>query len=622
MISHDRAQELISARMDAPLTPAEHRELQGHLATCQACRIFVTQADELARGLQVMPRLAASPAVSRAVMSAVSAEGSGWSWLQRGLQALSSPGLAVASAAALVVALTGALMLALNTPDAGLGTEPEGTIAALAQPPIPTEIPTAAPTEPPAPEPTATSAPTRTIKSAATERPARTPTPRPTTTSVPIIAAADTQSEPGLASDTVGGESPLIEQVSGADAPELAMAGDESGDTAASADLAQDAVVEAPAESGGEAAAPVDSGEGTSGEIDAAAVEDDSGRKDGRKDGGDKGKDQAAAPAAEPEAPVPTHEIAPVIIPREAIDAMEAAGTAPEDYLPPPPVDPMMPPQDFLPVTPTPEGDGTPTPEAPTQSDAPQLAEEWSDELGVTALAPEPPPDANVVAEPAPVIVEDEEKIKDRGKRDKESRDGKSHEAEQAAYVAEPMGWMAEGSELAQVLTEPVTLAQTAETPVPAETTGASETATTDTTAATGTEQPRQIDPATGLEIDPVSGLLIDPTTGYLIDIANGRIIDPRTGYLVDPMTGLLEDPATGALLDPNTLAVVIPAGFGDDTPDYNPSDPNMRGTIEGVVDDNYDNATYKVIPPTDGPVQPVDEIVVPTESGEAVEIQ
>jgi hypothetical protein len=46
-----------------------------------------------------------------------------------------------------------------------------------------------------------------------------------------------------------------------------------------------------------------------------------------------------------------------------------------------------------------------------------------------------------------------------------------------------------------------------------------------------------------------------------------------------------------------------------------------MRGAIETVVDDTYDNATYKVIPPTDGPTQPVDEIVVPTEAGEAREI-
>ena len=74
MISHDRAQELISARMDAPLAPAEHRELQRHLATCDSCRDFVGQADELARGLQVLPRLAPSPAVSRAVMAAVWAD--------------------------------------------------------------------------------------------------------------------------------------------------------------------------------------------------------------------------------------------------------------------------------------------------------------------------------------------------------------------------------------------------------------------------------------------------------------------------------------------------------------------------------------------------------------------
>jgi hypothetical protein len=46
-----------------------------------------------------------------------------------------------------------------------------------------------------------------------------------------------------------------------------------------------------------------------------------------------------------------------------------------------------------------------------------------------------------------------------------------------------------------------------------------------------------------------------------------------------------------------------------------------MHDSIEGVVDDTYDNATYKVIPPTDGPTQPVGEIVVPTESGDALEI-
>ncbi len=91
MISHDRAQELILARMDAPLTAAEHRELNAHLATCDACRIFVASADDLARELHVIPRLAPSPAVSRAVMAASSTESTGWGWLRAALQTLSSP---------------------------------------------------------------------------------------------------------------------------------------------------------------------------------------------------------------------------------------------------------------------------------------------------------------------------------------------------------------------------------------------------------------------------------------------------------------------------------------------------------------------------------------------------
>ena len=85
-------------------------------------------------------------------------------------------------------------------------------------------------------------------------------------------------------------------------------------------------------------------------------------------------------------------------------------------------------------------------------------------------------------------------------------------------------------------------------------------------------------------------------------------------------MTGLLIDPTTGAQLDPVTLAVVIPAGFGSETPDYDPGSGEMRGTIETVVDDTYNNATYKVEPPTDGPTQPIDEIVVPTTAGNAIE--
>ena len=105
------------------------------------------------------------------------------------------------------------------------------------------------------------------------------------------------------------------------------------------------------------------------------------------------------------------------------------------------------------------------------------------------------------------------------------------------------------------------------------------------------------------------------------LDLVNGRVIHPGTGYVVDPRTGLLIDPVTGALLDPVSLAVVVPPGFGSDTPTYIPGS-DMHGQIETVVDQTYDDATYKIEPPTDGPVQPIDEIIVPTESGDAVEIQ
>ena len=173
--------------------------------------------------------------------------------------------------------------------------------------------------------------------------------------------------------------------------------------------------------------------------------------------------------------------------------------------------------------------------------------------------------------------------------------------------------------------------------PAPAETTTtatepaaaapASETTTAtapETTTATASGEPApapQYDPVTGLAIDVATGLLIDPVTGYLIDPASGLIFDRRTGYQVHPMTGLLIEPATGAQLDPLTLAVVIPAGFGSESPDYDPGSGAMRGTIETVVDETYDNATYKVEPPTDGPTQPIEEIEVPTTAGDAIEM-
>src|SRR4051794_13381442 len=234
MISHDRAQELISACMDASLTVADHHELQRHLATCDSCRDFVSQADELARGLQVLPRLAPSPAVSRAVMAAVRADTPAWSWLRRSLQALSSPGMAVASGLALVVALAGALIITLNAPSRGgnQAIAPESTIAAVAIAPLPTEAPTEIPTA--EPEPTATRAALRTVAPAPAKEAAKTPTPRPTATRVAIAAADEPTAEAVIAPVTV--EQPIIEPVT--DDPMLAMA-DVPVDTGASADLAQ-----------------------------------------------------------------------------------------------------------------------------------------------------------------------------------------------------------------------------------------------------------------------------------------------------------------------------------------------------------------------------------------------
>src|SRR5215207_5124567 len=580
MNSHERAQELISARMDASLTPAEHRELQRHLATCDSCRDFVAQADDLARGLQVLPRLAPSPAVSRTVMAAVRADTSGWGWLRRSLQTLSSPGMAVASGLALVVALAGALVVALNAPGGGSigdqATEPESTIAAVAVAPLPTEAPTEVPTT--EPEPTATRAPLRTVAPAPTKEAARTPTPRPTATRVAIVAAAEPTTQPVIEPATI--EEPIIEPV--AEDPALAMAPEEPVDTGASAELAQ-------------AAEPLPSGEGVS-EPDAAPAIDDAGTSQ------DARNDSVEEPAAEP--------VATEAIPDEAIAALESARTTTDVNLPPAPPLPMPPSQAFLPITPTPVSDGTPTPEPETQTDAPQLAEDWSDDSSVTALVPEAPQVTDAAVADVNVVETDESKS--REKRDRSAKHGNAHEDEQSAYSDDAMGWSLE---------EPVDLAQSADLPQATDETDGATTETVPADTATATEPAPQYDPATGLEIDPTTRLLIDPATGYLLDLVNDRIIDPRTGYLVHPMTGLLIDPATGAQLDPVTLAIVIPAGFGSDTPDYDPGSDAMHDAIEGVVDGTYDNATYKIIPPTDGPMQPVGEIEVPTESGDALEI-
>ena len=151
--------------MDAPLTPAEHRELQPHLATCAACRVFVAPGRRAgARSAGAAPSCSQPGRVARRHGGDLRGQHR-WGWLSRGLQALSSPGLAVASGLALVIVMTGALLLAMNASGpGGVANEPEGTIAALADVPVPTQ----APTETPVPEPTATQTP-RVIQPAQTD---------------------------------------------------------------------------------------------------------------------------------------------------------------------------------------------------------------------------------------------------------------------------------------------------------------------------------------------------------------------------------------------------------------------------------------------------------------------
>lgn len=106
-LSHAEAQALVSARLDGPLDPVAERELNAHLATCESCRAFNVSATQLARGLQGLPRLAPSPAVTRGVLEHVSTPRSGLTSLFGGLPQNTLP-IASAVAAAVIVLFVGA----------------------------------------------------------------------------------------------------------------------------------------------------------------------------------------------------------------------------------------------------------------------------------------------------------------------------------------------------------------------------------------------------------------------------------------------------------------------------------------------------------------------------------
>ena len=49
-MEHDRCLELLSARLDGPLTGGEERELEDHLRTCPQCRAL---AEQLANSMKL-----------------------------------------------------------------------------------------------------------------------------------------------------------------------------------------------------------------------------------------------------------------------------------------------------------------------------------------------------------------------------------------------------------------------------------------------------------------------------------------------------------------------------------------------------------------------------------------
>ena len=136
MIAHGEAQALISARLDGPLTAAEARDLQAHLATCPSCRRFAEQVEALARGLRELPHLPPSPNVTRQVLEAIEAGRSPLARLSHGFPA---PMVAVASGLVLVAAAQAGCQVAQYTPNevkqavAGYGSAPKEQVQRMVQ---------------------------------------------------------------------------------------------------------------------------------------------------------------------------------------------------------------------------------------------------------------------------------------------------------------------------------------------------------------------------------------------------------------------------------------------------------------------------------------------------------
>lgn len=319
MISHERAQRLLSARLDELLPPADHRALQEHLAQCPACRAFAWQTDSLARELRGLPFLPPSPAVSRAVLSEIRRDGGGFSplaWLG-GLRFAPGPALAVVSSFVLIAALAFTVSLALKSP--GEQPDPSATSAAVALAPktTPTPHPIAAPTEAPLPPvqqlvPTAavTGAPTRPREAAPTAtRPISIQAPPTPTPTIVVPTLAPPVEQPAI---VVATEIPAPAPT---EAPQLAQ-----GDSEQTLNLAQNARKDGKngqtTEAQGADAPAVDANQPVSGAVDAAAP--DTADASSGVGAYDAALSPTIAPADAPDAtPPPDEGPAPTIAPRD-----------------------------------------------------------------------------------------------------------------------------------------------------------------------------------------------------------------------------------------------------------------------------------------------------------------
>src|SRR5680860_1338791 len=78
-LTHDEAEEMLSARQDAPVDPFDNRALLSHLQECFACRAFAIQLEIMSRELEALPRLPASPSVRREVHQRIQTPPPFWS---------------------------------------------------------------------------------------------------------------------------------------------------------------------------------------------------------------------------------------------------------------------------------------------------------------------------------------------------------------------------------------------------------------------------------------------------------------------------------------------------------------------------------------------------------------